>query len=149
MFLAMSCCKKLVPPEVIVRDSVVNTTTVEKLRDTTIVIPADSSSIWAKLDVDSTNKILIKEIGGYQSGKDMIPPALSIKDNVLTVKSNVPERKLLLYYKERYVELLKAKSQTTTRTVTVNELYWYQKALMYTGIGAIILIILLIIKKFM
>ncbi|MCE5294825.1 MAG: hypothetical protein LLF94_09480, partial [Chlamydiales bacterium] len=72
------------PPEVVQRDSLVTTNTVEKLKDTTIIIPADSSSIFALLETDSTNQIRIREIVSYKIGKDMTPPTLSIKNNVLT-----------------------------------------------------------------
>jgi len=147
-FLAISCSRKLAPPEVVLRDSTVSSSLVEKVRDTVIVVEPDSSLVKALLECDSLNRVRIKEILTYKSGRDLPPPALSIKNNVLTVQANSNERKLFLQLRDRYYELLKQKSEKAIQTVEVHKLYWYQKTLIYTGIAALAyMLLLLIIKK--
>lgn len=148
-FLALSCSRKLAPPELTRSDSLVTTNTVERLRDTVIVLAPDSSLVRALLECDSSNKVRISSILSYKPGVDLQPPRLSIKNNVLTATANQAERKLLIYYKDRYYELIRNQSKVFTKTVVVNELYWYQKTLMYIGAAALIIFILLIAKKFL
>ncbi|OJV19868.1 MAG: hypothetical protein BGO30_07265 [Bacteroidetes bacterium 41-46] len=145
--LSLSCSKRVAPPELTRSDSLVTTNTVEKLRDTVIVLAPDSSLIRALLECDSTNRVRINTILSYQPGDNIAPPRLSIKNNVLTATANVAERRLHLYFRERYYELIKNQNKVYTKTVVVNELYWYQKTLMYIGAAALFIFVLLIAKK--
>jgi len=146
--LALSCSRKLAPPELTRSDSLVTTNTTERLRDTVVVLAPDSSLVRALLECDSSNRVRINSILSYKPGVDLQPPRLSIKNNVLTATANMAERKLLIYYKERYYELIRNQSKVFTKTVEVHKLYWYQKTLIYTGIAALAyMLLLLIIKK--
>lgn len=147
-FLALSCSRKLAPPELTRSDSLVTTTSVERLRDTVVVLAPDSSLVRALLECDSSNRVRINSILSYKSGVDLQPPRLSIRNNVLTATANMAERKLLIYYRDRYYELIRNQSKVFTKTVVGNKLYWYQKTLIYTGIAALAyMLLLLIIKK--
>ena len=146
-FLAISCSRKLAPPEVAQRDSTVSSSLIEKVRDTVIVVSPDSSLVLALLECDSLNRVRIKEILSYKSGRDLPPPALSIKNNVLTVQANSNERKLFLQLKDRYFELLRQKNEKAIQTAEIHKLYWYQKTLLYTGIVALAYMLLLLIFK--
>lgn len=147
-FLTSSCSKRMLPPESIQKDSTLSVSIVEKLKDSTVLLPADSSSIVAELAHDSSGNITIRQIVSYKQGKDLAIPRLSIRKNTLTVQTNLSERKLLLYYKEKFKETLMQKSLTVTKPVFINRLYWYQKVLNYMGLAFLIYICILTIKLF-
>lgn len=142
----LSCSRRAYPTSVTQKDSVVQEKYTERLVDTTIIIEKDSSLVRALLECDSLNQVRIKEIISYKSGRNISPPVVTIKDNILTSTARTNEQKLLLYYKDMYREAILKQSMTISRTVEVNILHWYQKVLMCLGGLFVMYVIILIIK---
>lgn len=143
--IIFSCSPKIMPYAIVERDSII-VRTVETIKDTVVVIAADSSLIQALLECDSLNQVRIKQIISYKQGSNMPLPSISIQGNVLTAKASVEERNLLLQYKHKYTELLHKTSKDVTKILEVNKLYWWQKTLMWCGIALLIYVITLIIR---
>lgn len=113
----------------------------EVIRDTTVVIAADSASIRALLECDSAGNILMKALLDYKSGKYLKPPNLDIKDNILTASSYVDSIGIYLTFRDRYEEIYKDK------TVEVNVLTRWQKVrLCIANWGLVIGLLWLFIK---
>ena len=77
---------------------------------------------------------------------------LALKGNKLTAKSVVDSMGIYLTYKERHREEQKVQVVETVIEKEVNVLKWWQKALMWMGVGAITFVLgrilsLLILKK--
>ena len=75
-----------------------------------------------------------------------------MKDNKLTVKAVVDSMGIYLTYKERYREAQKVQVVETIIDKEVNVLKWWQMAMIWIGIAALVfifgrLITLLILKK--
>ena len=64
---------------------------------------------------------------------------MALKDNKLTAKSVVDSMGIYLTYKERYLEEQKVQVVETIIEKEGNVLKWWQKALMWIGIIAIVL----------
>jgi hypothetical protein len=58
-------------------------------RDSVSYIPQDSSWLKAYLECDAHGKVLLKQIAGYEAGKNVSIPRVSIHDNVLTAECKV------------------------------------------------------------
>lgn len=145
VFLAFSCSPRITPAVTEQKDSIVNS--YEKIRDSVIKIPRDSSFIRALLEFDSSRKIYIKELLSYKQGENLNIPEISIDNNVLSVKATTDYKELYLQLHDKYTELTLRSKTKETITVEVNKLYWYQEALIYVGIIALILLIITIIIK--
>ena len=143
--LLISCSPRLVPVTVTEKDSVI-VNTIETIKDTVVVIAADSSMIQMLLECDSLNNVRIKEIASYRAGANTPVPQVTISNNMLTARVDIEQRNMLLHYKQKYYEQLQKTSRDTVKIVEVNKLKWYQKVLQWLGIALLVYILILIIK---
>lgn len=146
LMLLSSCSRRLLPIES-VRDSIVERKVIEKVRDTAVIFYPDSSLIEALLECDSLRRVQIKQITTLASGKNLLPPTISIKDNIISARAHTDYRVLYFQLKDRYEHLLVKKQETIIRVKEVNVLTWYQKTLIYLGKLSVIILIIFIIRK--
>ena len=104
LFLS-GCCKPLVQQSTSnQKDSVrteVKTELIEKVRDTIIYIPGDSSLIEALFECDSLRNVQLKSIV-TMPGKT-IKPKLGLKNNVASFQCNVDSAAVAVLYLERFL----------------------------------------------
>jgi hypothetical protein len=134
-------------PEQVVRDSIVERTVVERVRDTTVVIQPDSSLIEALLECDSLRRVQIKQITKMVPGSNLPAPTLTIRDNILRAEVQTKYRQLYLQLKDKYEQLVIKKEQKIVQVVEVNVLRWYQKTLIFIGLFALLIIVIQLIIK--
>jgi hypothetical protein len=112
-----------------VRETVIETR--EVVRDSLVVLPADSSLIRALIECDSTGKASITSLPDVIAGLRTRPPGLSIGDNnILTAKCDVDSLAIYLALKDRYYKEV----ETVVETIEVNRLRWWQTTLMWLGV---------------
>ena len=146
---AVSCCPKLYPRRT---ENIEHTITVtETFRDTVIQVQPDSSIVQALIKCDSTGQARLEEIRTLKEST-RVRQTLALKGNKLTAKSVVDSMGIYLTYKERHREEQKVQVVETVIEKEVNVLKWWQKALMWMGVGAITFVLgrilsLLILKK--
>lgn len=137
---AVSCCPKLYPHKTESTEHTVVVT--ETIRDTVIQVQPDSSIIQALIKCDSTGRARFEEIRTLKESS-RVQQTLALNDNKLTAKVSVDSMKIFLIYKERYREEQKAKVVETVIEKEVNVLKWWQKALMWVGVVAVMTVFLL------
>lgn len=115
----------------------------EVVRDTVVVVEADSSLMSALVECDSTGRARLKEIEQLRSS-ERINTSIAMDNNRLNVKSVVDSMGIYLTLKDRYREetAVKTVTETITEIKEVNVLRWYQEALIWVGAIALILIII-------
>ena len=135
------CCPRLYPHKT---ESTEHTITVtETIRDTVIQVLPDSSIVQALIKCDSTGQARLEEIRTLKESA-RVQQTLALKDNKLTTKAVVDSMGIYLTYKERYKT--EQKVQTIETVIEkgiekeVNVLKWWQKALMWVGIAAIVIV---------
>ena len=144
-----SCCPKLFPHK---KDNAEHTVVVtETIRDTVIRIQPDSSIVQALIKCDSTGRARMEEIRTLKESA-RVQQTLALKDNKLTAKAVVDSMGIYLTFKERYREEQKVQVVETVIEKEVNILKWWQMAMIWIGIAALVfifgrLIALLILKK--
>lgn len=62
---------------------------IETVRDSTVIIPADSSWLKALLECDSMGNVHVRELQAYAQGKHIVAPKIGVKDNVLIAECKV------------------------------------------------------------
>ena len=142
LLVLQSCCPKFYPQ---------TTTTVEHfevvkevIRDTVIQVQPDSSILQALIQCDSTGRARLQEIqtlkesARIQQSIKMEADPLPYQPTVITVKATVDSMGIYLTYKDRFKESLETREIETIIEKEVNILHWWQKALMWAGIIAII-----------
>ena len=142
LLVLQSCCPKFYPQ---------TTTTVEHfevvkevVRDTVIQVQPDSSILQALIQCDSTGRARLQEIqtlkesARLQQSIKMEADPLPYQPTVITVKATVDSMGIYLTYKDRFKEAVETRKIETIIEKEVNILHWWQKALMWAGIIAII-----------
>ena len=142
LLVLQSCCPKFYPQ---------TTTTVEHfevvkevVRDTVIQVQPDSSILQALIQCDSTGRARLQEIqtlkesARLQQSIKMEADPLPYQPTVITVKATVDSMGIYLTYKDRFKESVETREIETIIEKEVNILHWWQKALMWAGIIAII-----------
>ena len=112
----------------------------ETLRDTVIKVDADSSMIKALIECDSLGRAHLKQLNTYQAGERLMPPVITIKDNIITTTAKIDSLNIYLKLKDRYKEVRKA--EVITKTIEVNKLSRWQQFICTIGcctLGAIAL----------
>jgi hypothetical protein len=135
LLFAVSCttqkkCWRKYPPQV--KDSI---SYVEKLRDTTIIIPADSSWTTYLVECQKTAEgyqARIIQLEGQQQGHTILNPTADIRGNVLTARAAMPEQAIKLQLREFHYAAVK--SQVYVKIT--NLLTWWQKLFVGIGIAA-------------
>ena len=146
---AASCCPKLYPLKTESTEHTVVVT--ETIRDTVIQVQPDSSIVQALIKCDSTGRARMEEIRTLKESA-RVQQTLALKDNKLTAKAVVDSMGIYLTFKERYREEQKVQVVETVIEKEVNILKWWQMAMIWIGIAALVfifgrLIALLILKK--
>ena len=131
-----SCCPKLYPHKTENTEHTITVT--ETIRDTVIQVQPDSSIVQALIRCDSTGRARLEEIRTLKESA-RVRQALALKDNRLTAKAIVDSMGIYLTYKERHKEEQHVQAIETVIEKEVNILRWWQKALMWIGIIAIVL----------
>jgi len=123
-------CRTVKPPGLIEITTKVHDT-IEKVRDTTIIIPADSSWLKALLECDANGKISIKKLTDYWAGKSLKPPTIEMQDNYILVKAKVDSVAVYAALKDRYYT--SKETQYKEKTVEVNFVSGWQWAQIWAG----------------
>ncbi|MEI7594503.1 MAG: hypothetical protein WCK02_02060 [Bacteroidota bacterium] len=95
-------CGDKFPPEVRIIKTIIHDT-IEKVKDTTVFVPADSSWFRALLKCDSAGNVYIAEIIDLQTGKNMNINA-GIKENIITVKTKIDSSAVYIHWKETHTK---------------------------------------------
>ncbi|MFR9574293.1 MAG: hypothetical protein SNG79_01375 [Rikenellaceae bacterium] len=119
-------------------------TVVETLRDTVVVIERDSSLIRALVECDSLGQAHFKELIEIRSGRDVTPPKLELKDNILTATAAVDSMAIYLTLKDRYTEHKQVETITVTNTIETNYLTRWQKWMYNLGCIALGVLVCLV-----
>jgi hypothetical protein len=133
--VATSCatakrCSKLLP----VTDNRRDTVTIlvkETIKDTTVVVPADSSWLQMLIECNEEGEALKKELVGYRGGARMAPPKVTVKNNVLTATCEVDSAAVYLMLKSRDTLITKVTVVEQTMQVPVNIITWWQQTQIY------------------
>ena len=136
------CCPKLYPQKTDNTERIVTVT--ETVRDTVIQVQPDSSIVEALIRCDSTGRARLEEIQTLRQSA-RVQQALALKDNRLTSKAVVDSMGIYLTYKDRYREEQKVQTIETVVEKEVNILHWWQKALMWAGVTALLSFILFLL----
>lgn len=154
LFAALqSCCPKIYPSstEVIERTEVVK----EVVRDTVVQVQPDSSILQALIQCDSTGRARLQEIqtlkesARLQQSIKVESEPLPYQPTAITVKTVVDSMGIYLTYKDRFKESTEVREIETIIEKEVNVLHWWQKALMWVGVLAIVAIGLqLVIRRY-
>ena len=142
LLVLQGCCPKFYPQ---------TTTTVEHfevvkevVRDTVVQVQPDSSILQALIKCDSTGRARLQEIqtlkesARLQQSIKMEADPLPYQPTVITVTATVDSMGIYLTYKDRFKESVETREIETIIEKEVNILHWWQKALMWAGIIAII-----------
>lgn len=151
--LLVGCSHRLYPTQerVVETEKETKVEIIEKIKDTTIVISADSSLVEALIECNERGEAALKEVEQLRSS-ERINQTLKIEDNRLTSKVVVDSMGIYLQYKERYErEEVKEKEIVEVYIESppeiVNVLKGWQKFLMWCGVAMIALIILKIVIR--
>lgn len=149
-FLACSCCPKLYHTERTAR----NETVKEIIRDTLIQVQPDSSIVQALIRCDSTGCARPEEIRTLKESSRLQQTITAQtepqphKPTLITFKAKVDSMAIYLTYKDRLHETTEIREVEKVIEKQVNILKWWQKLLMWVGVGAIILLLLRITSIF-
>lgn len=148
--VACGCSPKLAP----VKDTETTVTVTEResLRDTVIYLQPDSTLVRALIECNEERQAILKSTSEVRSS-DRARTSVSMDKGVLNIRTDIDSTAIYLALKDRYREMATAETTTIRVPVKVNELKWYQDALMKVGIAALavlaIRIIWIIIKLFL
>ena len=131
-------CWKRFPPQV--KDSI---SYVEKLRDTIINLPADSSMAQYLIECEQTNEGLMAKVTEYKmiAGKLLQAPSATVTGNILTATAFMPQQGVRVQYKEIHYSAVK--SQVFVKIT--NQLTGLQNFLVWVGGGFLALLFLILI----
>lgn len=143
LLLMMTSCKSktvLVEKE-IKADSIAITS-----KDTTVIVPKDSSYFKAELVVDSTGTVALKNVLETSSGRKLKTPKVTIKNNLIEVDCQAEAESLFFSWKEKFVK----QYRELNKPIITNVLTKWQKIQIWLGRILLILLLpflLLLIKK--
>lgn len=149
-FLACSCSPKLYHTERTDRTETIK----EIIRDTLIQVQPDSSIVQALIRCDSTGRARLEEIRTLKESSRLQQTITALtepkphKPTLITVKAKVDSMAIYLTYKDRLHETTEIREVEKVIEKQVNILKWWQKLLMWVGVGAIILLLLRITSIF-
>ncbi len=106
----------------------------ETVRDTVVMIQADSSLIRALVECDSLGQAHVRQLLEYQAGERLKPPQIVIRDNVLTATAEIDSLAIYMQLKDRYKEAVRREIVTVTQYVETNKLTWWQTLFHRLGI---------------
>ena len=142
--IPQGCCPKLYPHTTENTERIVTVT--ETVRDTVIQVRPDSSIVQALIRCDSTGRARLEEIQTLKQS-ERLRQTISLQKNRLTAKATVDSMGIYLTNKDRYREEQKVQTIETIIEKEVNILRWWQKALMWAGVIAIVALIVFILLR--
>ncbi|MBS1641548.1 MAG: hypothetical protein JSR11_03635 [Bacteroidetes bacterium] len=118
----------------------------ERIRDSIIIIPADSSWLKAYLACDSNGNVLLQQILDLQKGKSVQSPNIWLKNNQLNVKCVVDSFGVFIRFLSK-IDISKISQKEVIKQeikipIITNQLTWQQK--LWIKIGKIIIVLLLL-----
>lgn len=121
-------CNRKFPPQVATVDTVVIDKVITE-RDTVIETYTDIESIYALMECDSTNQVLIKQIGTTKPG-NIAGITYRIKHDTIFVECNCESYKISLKLKDTVISALQKQQKTVTVTEYKTSLFdlicrWY------------------------
>ena len=127
-----------------VNNRVIQNDTTIIIKDSIVVIPADSSLVNAYFECDSNNKVIMKELATYRGRK--VNPIVIWKNNWLTVASKVDSESVYLTWKELHI----SNKDTSVQIIEKIERVYpkWLVTLSVVGVLAILVIVLMLISKF-
>ncbi len=134
------------PPQIVQSHKTDSVRIVERLRDTIITLPPDSTLLRAMLHCDSLGQVQMERIEELESRNNKVQHNLSLEGNILTSKAITPPSELQFKLHERDTERLQTTKQT--QVVEVNRLSWWQRLWIGCGqIAAAALVIALLLRR--
>lgn len=134
-------CKTLHPGQVVLHDSA---SVVERLIPVTI--PADSAWLYALMECDSLNNIVIKQLSESKTKNMQTSYTLTQTGKQALLNYTAQTRPDTVYLKEKTISTYKEKPVNVPIPVRM-PLRWWQKILIWEGAFLNVLIIIAIIKK--
>lgn len=134
-----ACCLKLYHTERTDRTETIK----EIIRDTLIQVQPDSSIVQALIRCDSTGRARLEEIRTLKESS-RLQQTITVqtdpkphKPTLITVKAKVDSMAIYLTYKDRLHETTEIREIEKVIERQVNILKWWQKFLMWVGVGTI------------
>lgn len=121
LMLLATGCNSSKPVVIETKTETVKTIT-EKVHDTIFKIEKDSSSYKALMECVN-GKVKIKDVVNATPGRNLKPPKVSIKDNILHVDCEAKAQELFAQWKSKFVSEYKAE----VIPIKVNELTFWQE----------------------
>jgi hypothetical protein len=121
IFLSSACCRHVAAPQIIER-KIIRDSVIERIRDTLVKAPPDSSWLRALLECDSVGNVRLKELLDYKAGQRSAPPTVRINNNVLTALSLSDSLNIYVKMKERHRWTVEDNIKTVTETIEVNKI---------------------------
>ncbi|MCQ2307213.1 MAG: hypothetical protein MJ000_06590 [Bacteroidales bacterium] len=119
-----------------------STIIIEKMRDTTIIIPPDSAWLKAWLQCDSTGNILMQQLE-LKSSNFVMPMArleyITPSGAILSLDCKTDSLEMVIRLKERTIRHLQ-QSQTTQYIEVERKLTWWQQTQIHLGRALLVLL---------
>ena len=134
LFLVTGCCtqrrcnQKFPPVQSVNDSSAVTTDESVQEKDSITYVAADSSLLKLLLDCDENGKVLLRELLGYKSGKNVQVPAVNVTGNVLTIKCKVDSLAVYNRYRLHFKSKTEYRDREVIKEKRVNYLTPFQQA---------------------
>lgn len=124
--LGLTGCKQLQPvvTQTTTNDRIVTVT--ETLRDTTVIVKADTASVYMFLKCDSLNQVVMRELEIVKGRK--VTPIVKYVDGVLKITMPVDSEAVYISWKERH-ELVTDSIKVSKVTTVKEKPPWYSRIL--------------------
>ncbi len=109
-----------------------------------VALPTDSLILKAYFKCDSTNQVLLQQIGESKTGG--LASDYSLKDGTFTYK--VRTVRDTIYVKQTKWITIKDKPIIVEKPIYTNHFYWWQTTLMWLGVAFILLALMVVYKHF-
>jgi hypothetical protein len=122
--------------------------TIYQRHDSLIIVPADTASIQALVNCDSTGKAFISAVLNSQNGaQNANIPRISLNNNILSVSCECDSISIFLTWYNRFYELHQNNNETVVFEKKVT--FWQKTKLFFIGFGCglALFFIGLLIKK--
>ena len=145
LVLGQTGCKQLQP---VVEQTTTNeriVTVTETLRDTTVIVKADTASVRAFLKCDSLNQVVMSELEIVKGRK--VNPEVKFKYGILEVTMPVDSEAVYISWKERH-ETVTDSTKVSKVTVLKEKPPWYTNILSKILTAFIVVVALYVVLKF-
>lgn len=103
----------------------------ERVRDTVVIVERDQSMLRALLECDSLGQVQMKRLLEWEAGLRLKPPAVTVKNNVLTATAAVDSMAIYFTLKDRLERHLTTRKEV--QILEVNRLSGWQRTWMRFG----------------